>query len=60
MKEVRYRAGGRVTSARQKLARFWHGPKRKTLVYSVPKALITFPEKEKVCRFNSLFKTAII
>lgn len=33
---------------RIKLANYWHGPKRKTLVYNVKKAHITFPYKEMV------------
>lgn len=37
-----------ITKIRIKMAQIWHGPTRKTLVYSVPFAWISFPQKEKV------------
>lgn len=56
MKELHYQVENDcLTVLRMKFARFWHGPERKTFIYSVAKGFITFPEKEKVSTILALF-----
>lgn len=37
-----------LTRLRMQIAQIWHGNERKTMVYSVEKAFVSFPENDKV------------
>lgn len=60
MKPVTYETENTpLTNTRIKLAKLIHGPKRKTLVYNVQKALVIFPQKEKVSIGVILYRTCV-